>query len=84
MRKKKNTPLLAAVYEAGDGIKKLRIVTFRAEPNRAETETKAALGKQNRVRELAKLFAAQTPDLAVRRKTEEAVKELDSLIPQQV
>jgi hypothetical protein len=84
VRKKKNTPLQASIHEAGDGIKKLRIAAFRGEPQRAATETKAAIGKQGRVAELAKLFAAQTPDPVVKRKTEDAVKELEALIPQQV
>lgn len=84
VRKKKHTPLQASIHEAGDGIRKLRIAAFRGDPQRAATETKTALGKQGRVAELAKIFAAQNPDPVVKRKAEDAVRELENLIPQQV
>ena len=59
IRKKKYLPLRASLHEAGDGIRKLRISAFRGDPQRAATDTKIALGKQGRVRELAEQFAAQ-------------------------
>jgi hypothetical protein len=62
----------------------LRIAAFRGDPHRAANDAKSALGKQGRVVELAKLFAAQTPDLATKKKVEDAAHDLDMLIPQQV
>lgn len=84
VRKKKNTPLLAQIHDANDGIRKLRVAAFRAEPARFEPESKAALGSQKRVRELAKLFSEKAPNADVKRRTEDAIKDLDTLIPQQV
>jgi hypothetical protein len=83
VRKKKYTPLQSSIHDAGDGIRKLRISAFRGDPQRTATETKAAVANQGRVIELAKLFAAQAPDHGVKNKAEDAIRELETLIPQQ-
>lgn len=83
VRRKKYTPLQSTIHQANDGIRKLRISTFRGDPQVANV-TKLAIAKQGKVVELAKQFAAQAGDQTARKKAEEAIRELETLIPQQV
>ncbi len=84
MRKKKYTPLLASIHDAGDGIRKLRISSYRGDPQRTATETKAAIAKQAKVVDLTKQFAGASSNLELRKKASDAANELEALLPQQV